>query len=56
MSLIDSVLDVDFPNTQPNYSGGGGAALGGFSCYPDCSQGDRSVPIYQAYNHHYFSQ
>ena len=41
---------------QPNYSGGGGgAALGGFSCYPDCSEGDQSVPIFHAYNHHYFS-
>ena len=29
--------------------------LGGFSCYPDCSDGDKSVPIYNAYNHHYFS-
>ena len=30
-------------------------ALGGFSCYPDCSEGDKSVPMYHAYNHHYFS-
>ena len=29
--------------------------LGGFSCYPDCEKGDKSVPIYNAYNHHYFS-
>ncbi|CAE7423852.1 unnamed protein product [Symbiodinium natans] len=29
--------------------------LGGFSCYPDCSEGDRSIPSYHAYNHHYFS-
>ncbi|CAE7611237.1 unnamed protein product [Symbiodinium pilosum] len=29
--------------------------LGGFSCYPECSQGDRSIPSYHAYNHHYFS-
>ena len=28
--------------------------LGGFSCYPDCEDGDKSVPIYNAYNHHYF--
>ena len=21
-------------------------ALGGFSCYPDCGDGDKSVPIY----------
>ena len=30
-------------------------ALGGFSCYPDCGANDQSVPIYNAYNHHYFS-
>ena len=31
--------------------------LGGFSCYqdPTCSTTDKSVPIYNAYNHHYFS-
>ena len=29
--------------------------LGGFSCYPDCSEGDQSIPIYHAYNHHYFA-
>eukprot|EP00041_Stephanoeca_diplocostata_P039733 m.1637620 g.1637620 ORF g.1637620 m.1637620 type:complete len:886 (-) comp25984_c0_seq1:1972-4629(-) len=28
--------------------------LGGFSCYPSCSTSDKSVPIYNAYNHHYF--
>jgi len=32
-----------------------GDVLGGFSCYPDCSTSDKSVPIYNAYNHHYFS-
>jgi hypothetical protein len=31
-----------------------GGVLGGFSCYPDCSETDKSVPIYNAYNHHYF--
>lgn len=31
-----------------------GNVLGGFACYPDCSETDRSVPIYHAYNHHYF--
>ena len=30
-------------------------SLGGFSCYPDCSEGDKSIPIYHAYNHHYFA-
>eukprot|EP00944_MAST-04C_sp_MAST-4C-sp1_P015663 g15663.t1 len=31
--------------------------LGGFSCYPSCDKNgeDKSVPIYNAYNHHYFS-
>ena len=31
--------------------------LGGFSCYPSCDTNgeDKSVPIYNAYNHHYFS-
>jgi hypothetical protein len=32
-----------------------GAVLGGFSCFPDCEKTDTSVPIYHAYNHHYFS-
>eukprot|EP00854_Cymbomonas_tetramitiformis_P024993 gene24993-30473_t len=31
-----------------------GDVLGGFSCYPDCADSDKSVPIYHAYNHHYF--
>lgn len=30
--------------------------LGGFSCYPNCSSSDKSVPIYNAYNHHYFDE
>ena len=29
--------------------------LGGFSCYPDCDGDDKSIPIYHAYNHHYFA-
>jgi hypothetical protein len=32
-----------------------GDILGGFSCYPSCEETDKSVPIYHAYNHHYFS-
>jgi hypothetical protein len=32
-----------------------GSVLGGFSCFPDCEETDASVPIYHAYNHHYFS-
>ena len=31
------------------------APLSGFACMPDCGDGDVSVPIYNAYNHHYFS-
>ena len=31
-----------------------GAPLSGFACYPSCSASDKSVPIYHAYNHHYF--
>ena len=31
-----------------------GDVLGGFACYPNCSDTDKSVPIYNAYNHHYF--
>ena len=49
---VDQVIH---PGPKPNYSGGGGGALGGFSCYPDCSEGDESVPMFHAYNHHYFS-
>ena len=29
--------------------------LGGFACYPDCSETDTSIPSYHAYNHHHFS-
>jgi hypothetical protein len=32
----------------------GPESLGGFSCWPACSKSDKSVPIYNAYNHHYF--
>eukprot|EP00040_Diaphanoeca_grandis_P032470 m.196795 g.196795 ORF g.196795 m.196795 type:complete len:870 (+) comp32636_c0_seq1:40-2649(+) len=41
-------------HTGPEESKGVGGVLGGFSCYPDCSATDKSVPIYHAYNHHYF--
>ena len=41
------------PNAHVSPRAGG--ALSGFACYPDCSESDRSVPIYNAYNHHYFS-
>ena len=48
------VDQVTHPGT-PAASREEGEALGGFSCYPDCSEGDESVPMYHAYNHHYFS-
>ena len=44
---------VTHPN-PPDNSSTHGDVLGGFSCFPDCGAGDRSVPIYNAYNHHYF--
>lgn len=31
-----------------------GDTLGGFACYPECGESDRSIPSYFAYNHHYF--
>ena len=31
-----------------------GDVLGGFACYPACDETDKSVPSYNAYNHHYF--
>jgi hypothetical protein len=40
------------PNSTTNVSYT--ATLGGFAFYPDSSEGDASVPIYNAYNHHYF--
>lgn len=49
---VDQVTHPGAPDTG---HGGRGEALGGFSCYPDCGQGDQSVPMYHAYNHHYFS-
>lgn len=30
-------------------------SLGGFACFPTCEDGDVSVPIFNQYNHHYFS-
>lgn len=41
-------------HSGPEKPVGNGDQLGGFSCYPSCSDGDKSVPIYHAYNHHYF--
>jgi len=48
---IDQVIHT---GPMPNYVRNG-ASLGGFSCYPDCSEGDVSIPSYHAYNHHYFA-
>jgi len=49
---IDQVTH-DGPQTGSTTKKGG--PLGGFSCYPECvNSTDKSVPIYNAYNHHYF--
>jgi len=48
------VDQVTHPGPKPGSTSSAGA-LGGFSCYPQCDQDDQSVPIYNAYNHHYFS-
>eukprot|EP00929_Paragymnodinium_shiwhaense_P025556 TRINITY_DN15429_c0_g1_i1.p1 TRINITY_DN15429_c0_g1~~TRINITY_DN15429_c0_g1_i1.p1 ORF type:complete len:781 (+),score=127.63 TRINITY_DN15429_c0_g1_i1:66-2408(+) len=48
---IDQVVHPG-PQTGSTTKGG---VLGGFSCYPSCDEGDKSVPIYHQYNHHYFS-
>jgi len=42
-------------HSAPANSSTKGDVLGGFSCMPDCGETDKSVPIYNAYNHHYFS-
>jgi len=47
---IDQVTHVG-PQTGSTTKGG---ILGGFSCFPECNGTDKSVPIYHAYNHHYF--
>jgi hypothetical protein len=48
---VDQVVHTGPQPGSTTFAGG----LGGFSCYPDCGEGDKSVPIYNAYNHHYFS-
>ena len=48
------VDQVTHPGPQEG-STSSATGLGGFSCYPDCGKDDQSVPIYNAYNHHYFS-
>ena len=52
---VDQVTHSGGPPPPPSSSTSGGGALGGFSCYPSCDETDESVPIYNAYNHHYFS-
>mmetsp|Transcript_41397 Transcript_41397/g.81162 ORF Transcript_41397/g.81162 Transcript_41397/m.81162 type:complete len:771 (+) Transcript_41397:30-2342(+) len=49
------VDQVTHSGPKPGYTQGADGTLGGFSCYPSCSETDQSVPIYNAYNHHYFS-
>ena len=51
---VDQVTHSGGPPPSSSSSTSGGA-LGGFSCYPSCDEADESVPIYNAYNHHYFS-
>ena len=48
---VDQVMHSGPQNGTTSRNG----ALGGFSCYPDCGEEDKSIPIYHAYNHHYFS-
>lgn len=50
---VDQVTH-DMTPDELNRSSSTAEQLGGFSCYPDCSQSDKSVPMYNAYNHHYF--
>ena len=45
---IDQVTHTAEQNSSTN-----GNTLGGFSCYPDCGETDKSVPMYNAYNHHF---
>ena len=53
MAITGYEIDqVTSPHAPPNSTQ---APLSGFACYPDCGVGDKSVPIYHAYNHHYFS-
>jgi hypothetical protein len=53
MAITGYEIDqVTSPHAPPNATQ---APLSGFACYPDCGAGDKSVPIYNAYNHHYFS-
>ena len=48
------VDQVTHSGAEPN-STTSDTQLGGFSCYPSCDDSDASVPIYNAYNHHYFA-
>eukprot|EP00036_Acanthoecidae_sp_10tr_P009085 CAMPEP_0182915416 /NCGR_PEP_ID=MMETSP0105_2-20130417/316_1 /TAXON_ID=81532 ORGANISM="Acanthoeca-like sp., Strain 10tr" /NCGR_SAMPLE_ID=MMETSP0105_2 /ASSEMBLY_ACC=CAM_ASM_000205 /LENGTH=863 /DNA_ID=CAMNT_0025052283 /DNA_START=14 /DNA_END=2605 /DNA_ORIENTATION=- len=50
---VDQVTHVLTPEER-NRSTTTDTNLGGFACYPACSESDKSVPMYNAYNHHYF--
>lgn len=51
---VDQVTHTG-PEMGPRRSAAAGDALSGFACYPSCDASDKSVPSYNAYNHHYFS-
>ena len=50
---VDQVTHPHAPHKKDGAPSQG--PLSGFSCYPSCDEEDASVPIYHAYNHHYFS-
>ena len=55
MAIVGYEVDqVTHPN-PPHKTKPEEGPLSGFSCYPSCDAEDASVPIYHAYNHHYFS-
>jgi hypothetical protein len=55
MAITGYEIDQVTHTGQPQPPAPVGGSLGGFSCYPACDESDRSVPSYNAYNHHYFS-
>ena len=58
MSIVGYEVDQvthEGPRPPPPPSGAKDAPLSGFACFPSCEVKDTSVPIYHAYNHHYFS-
>jgi len=52
---VDQVTHTGDEKIKADSENSNEAGLSGFACYPDCSKSDKSVPIYNAYNHHYFS-